>query len=61
MKFVIRKSKNKQFYFILKARNGKTIIQSETYKTIASCWKAIAVVRLASSAWVVDETKKKDK
>lgn len=57
MKFVIKKSKNRQFYFILKARNGKTVIQSETYKTRASCYKAIAAVRLSVNAIVVDKTK----
>lgn len=33
MRIIIKKSKNGQYYFILKARNGRTLMTSETYKT----------------------------
>ena len=37
-KFVITRSpKDNQFYFVLKAPNGKTILQSEGYKTRGGC------------------------
>lgn len=42
MKFQIKRSKkNKEFYFVLIARNGKTLLTSETYKRKASCSTAI--------------------
>lgn len=44
-KYVILKAKNGQFYFVLKACNGKTILQSETYKTLKSCENGIKSVR----------------
>lgn len=30
-KFVLKKTKDKQFHFTLQAENGETILQSETY------------------------------
>jgi uncharacterized protein YegP (UPF0339 family) len=50
-KFVITRSKkNRQFYFALKAPNGKTIAQSEGYKTQAGCERGIASVKKNASA-----------
>ena len=31
MKLTIRKSKNKQFYFVITAKNGEPVLTSETY------------------------------
>lgn len=39
---VINKSKNGRFYVIVKARNGETLSQSETFKKKESAWKNIA-------------------
>lgn len=33
MKFIIKKSANHEFYFVLTAKNGKTIAVSEMYET----------------------------
>jgi len=40
----LHKSKNKQFYFIVKAKNGKTLMTSETYKAKKSAVKGIAAL-----------------
>ena len=45
-KFVITRSpKNNQFYFALKAPNGKTILHSEGYKTRGGCINGIDSVK----------------
>lgn len=44
-KFVISKGKDGQDYFVLKAGNGETILQSEGYKTRKSCTNGIESVR----------------
>ncbi len=44
-KFVISKGKDGQFYFVLKAANSQTILQSEGYKTMKSCENGIASVQ----------------
>jgi uncharacterized protein YegP (UPF0339 family) len=46
MKFEIRRAVNRQFYFVLKARNGEIIATSETYKSKQSCKKGIRSVRI---------------
>lgn len=38
----IKRAKNGQFYFIVKAKNGKTLVTSEQYKRKAGVMKAIA-------------------
>lgn len=54
-KFEIKVSKNGKWHFVLKAKNGKTLMQSEMYETKASCLKGIASVRKnAPDAEVVD-------
>lgn len=40
----IKRAKNKEYFFIVKARNGKTLVTSETYKRKASAYKAIRAV-----------------
>ena len=44
-KFEIKKSKDNQFYFNLKAGNGQVILTSEMYKAKASADKGIASVK----------------
>jgi len=46
--FDIRRSKDGQEYFVLKARNGKVILLSELYKSTASVKKGIESVRFNS-------------
>ena len=43
--FKIKKSKDGQFYFVLKAPNNKVIAQSETYQTFEGCWNGIYSVK----------------
>jgi uncharacterized protein YegP (UPF0339 family) len=44
-KFVVTQGKDGQDYFVLKAGNGETILQSEGYKTRSSCANGIESVR----------------
>lgn len=44
-KFVVSKGKDGQDYFVLKAGNGETILQSEGYKSRKSCINGIESVR----------------
>ncbi len=44
-KYVLKKAKNGQFYFNLKAGNGETILTSEMYKAKASANNGIASVQ----------------
>jgi uncharacterized protein len=41
-KYIIRKSSNGQFYWVLNASNGQVLITSETYTTKESCKNGIA-------------------
>lgn len=43
-KFEVKKTKNGQFHFVLKASNGQVILQSETYTRKANCKNGIASV-----------------
>ena len=55
-KFVVKTSRKGQCYFVLKAKNGKTLVQSEMYETKASCLKGIESVRKnVPDAEVVDD------
>jgi uncharacterized protein len=55
--FVISKSKDGQYYFVLKARNGQILVTSETYTTKQSAENGIRAVRgTATAAKVVDTT-----
>lgn len=56
MNFVIKKSKNDKFYFILKARNGEVVAVSEMYESKQGCKKGIRAVKKMMFAPVVDET-----
>jgi len=44
-KFVIKKAKDGEFQFNLKADNGKIILSSEMYKSKSSCINGIASVQ----------------
>ena len=48
-KFVIKKGKNKQYYFNLKARNGERILSSESYTSKQACENGIDSVKLNAS------------
>jgi uncharacterized protein YegP (UPF0339 family) len=56
-RFVIKKTKDGQYVFVLKAANGEDIATSETYKSKSSAQDGIAAVKAnAPSARVDDET-----
>ncbi|NAW50112.1 DUF1508 domain-containing protein [Elizabethkingia argentiflava] len=40
-KYLIRKSTNGQYWWVLKAGNGETILTSETYTTKQNCLKGV--------------------
>ncbi len=48
-KFVVSKGKDGQDYFVLKAGNGETILQSEGHKVRSSCDDGIDAVRSNSA------------
>jgi uncharacterized protein len=43
-KFEIRRAKSNQYYFVLKAVNGRITLVGETYKSLSSCEKGIVAV-----------------
>lgn len=45
---VIKKSKNGQFYFIVKAINGQILATSETYTRKSNCLKGAAALQ-----WII--------
>ena len=56
-RFVIKKTKNGQYVFVLKAANGEDIATSETYKSKSSAAAGIASVKAnAPTARIDDET-----
>jgi len=59
MRFKIRTAANGEYYFILVARNGKTLMTSETYTRKWSCKKTIQAIKylVGSRTRVIDETK----
>lgn len=55
--FTIKKSRHSQYFFILTARNGETLLQSETYTRKSNCKKGIAALKkYVGNAGVKDET-----
>lgn len=56
MKFKIIRAKDKKFYFVLTARNGQTLVTSETYDTKQACKKGISSVKRSLFAKVIDLT-----
>jgi uncharacterized protein YegP (UPF0339 family) len=56
-RFVLSKTKGGQYHFVLKATNGETIAQSETYSSKAAAKNGIASVkRNAGNAATQDDT-----
>ena len=56
-RFVLKKTADGGYHFVLKARNGETIAQSQTYTTKASAGKGVRSVRKnAKKAKLRDET-----
>jgi len=59
MKFEIRPSTDRQFYYVLVANNGEDMMASETIKTKRNCKKSIRSIK--RSVWmgtrVIDTTK----
>jgi uncharacterized protein YegP (UPF0339 family) len=56
-RFVIKKTKNSQYVFVLKAANGEDIATSESYKSKSSAQAGIASVKAnAPTARIDDET-----
>ncbi|MDR0856763.1 MAG: YegP family protein [Clostridiales bacterium] len=62
-KFEIARGKSKkteEYYFVLKAENGKVIATSEMYASKANAKKGVeSVVKSAASAEIVDTTEEK--
>lgn len=57
LKFIIEKSKNKQFYFTINARNGQVLATSETYTRKANAKGAIKrIMNTCLSAITIDNT-----
>ena len=57
-KYYIKRAKDGQFYFILKATNGKTILQSEMYKSYQGAEVGIkSVQRNGDTKEIINETK----
>ena len=57
-KFVIKKGKNDQYYFNLKADNGQVVLSSEMYTSKAACENGIESVRRNSANDSLYERKK---
>lgn len=56
MKYEIHRSTDRQYYFVLKARNGEKIATSEMYKTKQACKKGISSMKRSLFARVDDLT-----
>ena len=59
MKFEIRRAKNKQYYYVLVARNGEDMMQSEMMSSKQGCKKSIKSIKRSVGLFtkVVDTTK----
>ncbi len=55
-KFEIRVTKNGGYRFALKAANGQVISTSQVYKTIVTCKKGIASVKVNALTHIEDQT-----
>ena len=55
-KFVVKVSKDGQFYFNLKAANGEVIGTSEMYKAKDSCLNGINAVKRCCAGGIEDQT-----
>ncbi|CAK1244941.1 hypothetical protein FFRU_071030 [Fructobacillus fructosus] len=59
MYFVIRKSIDDQYYFLLKSENGQVVAQSETYLLKSSAEKTIQSIKenVDTGTYVIDSEK----
>ena len=55
-KFIIKPSKDGQFYFNLYATNGRVIATSETYTTLQNCKKGVMSVKNNALSHIEDTT-----
>ena len=55
-KFIIKSSKDGQFYFNLYATNGRVIATSETYTTLQNCKKGVTSVKNNALSHIEDTT-----
>ena len=53
--FILKKAKNDQYYFVLTAKNGQIIAQSEMYTTKAAAENGIDSVKSNAPAAEVDD------
>lgn len=61
-RIVIKGSKNKQKYVVVKAANNKILANTETYKTNQGVNNVVkALKKVIKNAKVIDETKKKNR
>jgi uncharacterized protein YegP (UPF0339 family) len=54
-KFVLTKNERGQYHFVLKAANGETIAQSETYPSRAAAMSGIESVKANASGATIDD------
>ncbi len=54
-KFVIKQSKDNQYYFVLVAPNGEVIATSEMYTTKAACEHGIEAVKKYATTAQIEE------
>lgn len=57
-KFIIKRASNKDYYFILQATNGKTIVVSEMYKTKQGAEVGIAAVQANCNSCIIEDASK---
>jgi uncharacterized protein YegP (UPF0339 family) len=53
-KWEIFGGKNGQWYFHLRAKNGKVVLQSEGYRNKKNCYKAIASIRVNAGSEIFE-------
>lgn len=59
-RFQVKESADNKLYFVLKSRNGRTILVSETYESKAGCENGMwSVTENALEAEIIDTTKRK--
>ena len=54
-KFEVKVATNGKHYFVLKAKNGATLVQSEMYQSKNACLKGIETVRKVAVDAVIVE------
>jgi uncharacterized protein len=54
-KFVLRKAKNGMYYFVLTAKNGNVIAQSEIFFSKEAAWNGIRLVQESAPIAKIDD------